>query len=153
MPTQENPRGLVEASLDLAVTPPVLWATFTDLDIWPRWSPGVRSACCISGTEWTLGASFQLDVDLPFPVRQWQGSVTLTQVQPTVAVAWEAQYPFDVIATLTHRFTPTAAGTLVTIQETHAGRWSWLYRLSGFSGQRRRQFAAALRNLKAYLGA
>lgn len=148
---QWKPRAVMEVSLDLAATPPVLWATFTDLDKWPRWSPTVKSACCVSGTEWTLGAQFQLDLDLPFPVRQWNGIVTFTEVQPTVAVSWEAYYPLDVNAVHSYRFKPTREGTLVTIRETYSGRWVWLYYVFGFMGRRRKASETALQNLKAYL--
>jgi hypothetical protein len=151
MPPQEKTRAAVEASLNLAATPPVLWVAFTDLGKWPRWAPGVKSACCVSGAEWTLGAQFQLDLELPFPAREWSGLVTFTEVQPTVAVAWEAEYPFEVAVLHSYRFRPGAHGTLMTIREAYSGGWAWLYHLSGFMDRRHRQFEAALQNLKTYL--
>lgn len=151
MTPQEKPRAAVEASLDLAATPPVLWAAFTDLDKWPRWSPSVKSACCVSGCEWTLSAQFQLDLELPFPVGQWSGVVTFVQVQPAVAVSWEAHYPLTVTAIHSYRFKPSVPGTLMTMREAYYGRWVWLYQLSGFMGRRRKAFDLALQNLKVHL--
>lgn len=151
MPPQGKPRAEVAASLDLAATPPVLWATFTDLDRWPRWIPTVRSACCVSGTEWTLGAQFELMLDLPFPAGQWKGIAVITEVQPAASAAWEMEYPLDVIAVHSVRFAPTALGTLLTLREAYYGGSVLLYRLSGFPGRMCRAFEVALQNLKTYL--
>ncbi len=153
MPPQEKPRAIAEVSLDIAASPPVLWATFTDLDKWQRWSPAVKSACCVSGTEWVLGAQFQLTMDLPFPARQWSGTVTIAEIQPAVLLAWEADYPFDVMVARSHRFKPSAVGAELSICEAYYGSWiaGMLYRLSGFPGQMREVFEKTLQNLKTYL--
>ena len=151
MPPQGNPRVLAEASLDIAASPPVLWATFVDLDKWPRWSPVVKSACCVAWTEWTLGAQLELTMDLPFPASHWRGVATVVEVQPAASVAWELEYPWDVVAVHSLRFTPSALGTLLSIREAYYGNWAFLYRLTGFAGKMRKAFEATLRNLKAYL--
>jgi uncharacterized protein YndB with AHSA1/START domain len=151
MPPQGNPRAIVEASLDIAASPPVLWATFTDMNKWPRWSPTVQSACCVAGTEWTLGAQFELALDLPFPVRHWSGIATITEVQPATFVSWEKEYPLNVAVVHSYRFRPSELGTLFIIREAYYGNGVLLYRLSGFPGQMRRAFEAALKKLKVYL--
>jgi len=151
MPPQGHPRAIAEASLDIAASPPVLWATFADLDKWPRWSPVVRSACCVAGTEWTLGAQLELVMDLSFPIGHWRGVATITEVQPATSVAWELEYPWDVVAIHSLRFKPSALGTLLSIREAYYGNWAFLYRLTGFAGKMQKAFEAKLRNLKAYL--
>ena len=151
MPPQGNPRAIAEASLDIAASPPVLWATFADLNKWPRWSPVVKSACCVAGTEWTLGEQLELTMDLPFPVSHWRGVATVVEVQPATSVAWELEYPWDVVAIHSLRFKPSALGTLLSIREVYYGSWVFLYRLSGYTGKMRKAFEAMLRNLKAYL--
>jgi uncharacterized protein YndB with AHSA1/START domain len=151
MPPQGHPRAIAEASLDIAASPPVLWATFVDLDKWPRWSPVVRSACCVAGTEWTLGAQLELVMDLPFPIGHWRGVATMTEVQPATSVAWELEYPWDVVAIQSLHFKPSALGTLLSIRETYYGSWAFLYRLTGFARKMQKAFGAMLRNLKAYL--
>ena len=151
MPPQGNPRAVVEASLDIAASPPVLWATFADMDKWPRWSPEVKSACCVAGAEWTLGAQFELTMDLAFPVRLWRGVAAITEVQPAVSASWEMEYPLDVLVVHSLRFKPSDLGALMTIREAYYGGWVFLYRLSGFTGQMRKSFGVTLRNLKAYL--
>ncbi len=151
MPPQGKPRAVTEASLDLAATPPVLWATFTDLDKWPRWIPTVRSACCVSGTEWTLGAQFELELDLPFPARQWKGIAVITEVQPAASVAWEMEYPLGVVVVHSSRFELSDLGTLLTLREAYYGGGVLFYRLSGFPERMRQVFETALQNLKTYL--
>ena len=151
MPPQGNPRAIAEASLDIAVSPPVLWATFADLGKWPRWSPVVKSACCVAGTEWTLGEQLELTMDLPFPGRHWRGVATVVEVQPATSVAWELECPWDVVAVHSLRFKPSTLGTLLIIRETYYGNWAFVYRLTGFAGKMRKAFEAMLRNLKAYL--
>ena len=151
MPPQGDPRVVAEASLDIAVSPPVLWATFADLDKWPRWSPVVKSVCCVAGTEWTLNEQLELTLDLPFPVSHWRGVATVVEVQPAASVAWELEYPWDVVAVHSLRFKPSALGTLLSIREAYYGSWASVYRLTGFAGKMQRAFEAMLRNLKAYL--
>ncbi len=151
MPPQANPRAIAEASLDIAASPPVLWATFADMSKWPRWSSVVKSACCVAGTEWTLGAQFELTMDLPFPVQHWQGVATITEVQPAVSASWEMGYPLDVIAVHSLRFKPSALGTLLVTREAYYGGGTFLYHLSGFPGKMCKLFEVALQNLKAYL--
>lgn len=151
MPPQGHPRAIAEASLDIAASPPVLWATFADLDKWPRWSPVVRSACCVAGTEWTLGAQLELVMDLSFPIGNWRGVATITEVQPATSAAWELEYPWDVVAVHSLHFKPSALGTLLSIREAYYGNWAFLYRLTGFAGKMQKAFEAKLRNLKAYL--
>jgi hypothetical protein len=151
MPPQGNPRAIVEASLDIAASPPVLWATFTDMSKWPRWSPIVQSACCVAGTEWTLSAQFELALDLPFPVGRWSGIATITEVQPAASVSWEKEYPLDVTVVHSYRFKPSEPGTLFIIREAYYGNGVLLYRLSGFPGRMRRAFETALKKLKVYL--
>jgi hypothetical protein len=153
MPPQEKLRAIAEVALDIAASPLVLWATFTDLDKWQRWSPVVKSACCVSGAEWVLGARFQLTMDLPFPVRQWSGTVTIAEIQPAVSLSWEADYPLDVMVVRSHRFKPSALGTELSIREAYYGSWiaGMLYRLSGFPSQMRTVFEKTLQNLKTYL--
>jgi hypothetical protein len=151
MPPQGNPRTWAEASLEIAASPPVLWATFVELSKWPHWSLLVKSATCVSGVEWTLGAHLQLEMNLPFPVRLWSGIATLTEVQPAVAVSWETEYTLDVAVARSYHFKPTGLGTLVTIHEAYYGSWVWLYRLTGFPRQMISAFDQSLRNLKVYL--
>jgi len=151
MPPQGTPRALAEASLEIAASPPVLWATFVELAKWPRWSPTVKSVACVFGAEWTLGAQFKLDMELPFPVKLWSSIATVVEVQPAVSVAWETEYPLDVLVVRSYRFKPTGSGTLMTIQEAYYGSWVWLYRLSGFPRQMLQAFEQTLQNLKTYL--
>jgi len=153
MPLQEKPRAKVQVSLDIAASPPVLWATFTDLDKWTRWSSAITSACCISETEWTLGAQFQLAMDLPFPVGQWSGVATLTEIQPAGLASWKMEYPLEVTTVRSFRFKPTGAGTELLIREVYHGSWiaGTIYRLSGFPGQMRKVFEKTLQNLKTYI--
>ena len=147
----KSPRAIVEVSLDIAASPPVLWATLADLSKWPRWSKALQSARWVSGTEWTLGAQLELTLDLDLPVRQWSGIATITEVQPAVGVSWEAEYPLDVIAVHSCRLKPSDLGTLLVIQQAYYGSWVFLYRLSGFTGRMRKLIEAALKNLKVYL--
>jgi uncharacterized protein YndB with AHSA1/START domain len=153
MPPQEKPRARVQVSLDIAASPPVLWATFTDLEKWTRWSSTIKSACCISETEWTLGAQFQLAMELPFPARQWSGVATITEVQPATLVSWETEYPLEVATIRSFRFKPTVLGTELSICEVYHGSWvaGMIYRLSGFPGQMRKVFEKMLQSLKTYL--
>lgn len=148
---QANPRAEAVASLDIAASPPVLWATLADLGKWPRWSPLVESARWLAGTEWTLGAQIELTTQLPFPVQHWIGVATVTEVQPAISVAWEMEYPLNVVALHSLRFKPSDLGALLTIREAYYGGAVWLYQLSGFTRKRRKTFEAALQNLKAYL--
>jgi hypothetical protein len=151
MPPQGNPRAAIEVSLDIAASPQVLWATFADLDKWPRWSPDIQSVRWASGTVWTLGAQLELTLDLPLPARRWSGTATITEMQPAVSVAWETVYPLDVTVIHSYRFKPSGPGTVLSIREAYYGNAVLFYRLSRFPGQRQKTFETALKNLKAYL--
>jgi len=151
MSPQGPPRAFTETALDLAASPPVLWATFSSIDKWPRWSKSVRSARWVAGTEWTLGAQLELALDLPFPAGAWRGVAVIAEIQPAISVSWETEYPFDVVVVHSYRFQPSELGTVLVVREAYYGSWVWLYRLSGFPRQRCKAFEIALRNLKTYL--
>jgi uncharacterized protein YndB with AHSA1/START domain len=151
MPPQGSPRAIVEVSLDIATSPAVLWAAFTDMSKWPRWLPIVQSACCVAGTEWTLGAQFELALNLPFPAGRWRGIAKITEVQPAICVSWEKYYPLDVAVVHSYRLEPSNLGTLFAIYEAYYGTGSLIYRLSGFPGKMRQAFEMGLKKLKVYL--
>lgn len=151
MPPQEAPRALVEASLDIGASPPVLWATFSDLSRWPRWETSYHSGRWVEGLEWTLHSRLELAMDLPFPARSWAGVAAIVEVQPGVSVAWETEYPLGVTVVRSYRFKPCEIGTLLQIREAYYSSAVLLYRLSRFPSHMGQSFRLSLQKLKTYL--
>jgi hypothetical protein len=65
-----------------------LWAVWTNLEGWPRWSPLHRSAAWTSAAGPEAGASFDQQISLGFPLGTTTQHVTFDLVEPARRAGW-----------------------------------------------------------------
>jgi hypothetical protein len=79
----------VTASADTKLDPEHVWATWSKLDQWPRWSKSFVSASrWLEGRKWEVGAQFELVRTLGFPIGRQVTVETVREVNEGTSVAW-----------------------------------------------------------------
>ncbi len=66
----------------------VIWKTWSDLTAWPSWSPVCRSAQWGASSGWVCGATFQLELELGYPLGLTGQSVVVDFVESGYYVGW-----------------------------------------------------------------
>jgi hypothetical protein len=70
------------------VSPERLWAVLENVEAWPRWSPLHTAARWTEGGSLTVGARFEQELDLGFPVGRKTESVVLAFAESGSRVGW-----------------------------------------------------------------
>jgi hypothetical protein len=98
-----------------------LWAVWADLERWPSWSPLHRSVAWTGAARLTVGATFDQQISLGFPVGTSTEHVTIDLLEPARRVAW-AGAGNGVRSCHLWSFTPlSGGGTRVSNTEAFAG--------------------------------
>ena len=65
-----------------------LWEVLGDVEAWPDWSPLHRAVAWQQGSALTVGARFEQQLDLGFPVGRTTEQVTLALAEPGRRAGW-----------------------------------------------------------------
>jgi hypothetical protein len=79
---------VISATRDVELPPGRLWATWADLESWPRWSPLHEAARWTGTPGWVAGATFEQTLQLGFPVGRGVYAVTVRAAEPGHLVSW-----------------------------------------------------------------
>jgi hypothetical protein len=77
------------ASQDVEIPQGILWDTWSKLEEWPAWSKPFHLATRWVGTSgWEVGAQFEQDLNLGFPLGKITSAETVGAVVPRQSVMW-----------------------------------------------------------------
>lgn len=70
------------------LSPDRLWEVLNDVEAWPKWSPLHRAVTWEEGSSLSVGARFEQQLDLGFPVGRSTEQVTLAFADPGSRAGW-----------------------------------------------------------------
>jgi hypothetical protein len=79
----------VTASATTNTSPEGIWQVWTQLERWPTWSPLHRSVRWTNGSAFELGAEFDQELQLGFPLGVKTGHVSIDVLDPARRVSWK----------------------------------------------------------------
>jgi len=80
---------IVSVTQDVELPAERLWATWSDLESWPRWSAPLHQATRWTGAPgWVPGATFEQTLQLGFPLGRSAYPVTVRAAEPGRMVSW-----------------------------------------------------------------
>jgi hypothetical protein len=137
---------VVSGAADTADPAAALWATWTDLERWPTWSPLHQSVTRSGTAELAAGATFDQRLNLGFPIGTTSQHVTIDLLEPGRRASWSGNSN-GIKSCHLWSFTPSAdGGTHVSNTEVFSGVVVGLLRPL-VAGRWNRQFQAAVDGL------
>jgi hypothetical protein len=79
---------VVSGAAETTVSAAAVWSAWTDLERWPAWSPLHRSVTRASTAELAVGASFDQQLSLGFPIGTTSQHVTIDLLEPERRASW-----------------------------------------------------------------
>jgi hypothetical protein len=79
---------VVSGAADTPVAAELVWASWTDLERWPAWSPLHRSVTRAAAAELAAGATFDQRLSLGFPIGTTSQHVTIDMLEPARRASW-----------------------------------------------------------------
>lgn len=80
---------IVASSQDVDIPQAILWETWSRLEDWRLWSKPLHSASRWIGTPgWAVGAKFEQDLNLGFPLGKTTSAETVGALVPGTSVMW-----------------------------------------------------------------
>lgn len=80
---------IVSASKEVKLSRQVLWETWTKLEDWQKWSNPMHVASrWVGQPEWKVGAQFEQDLNLGFPLNTKTSVETVGEIVPEKSVNW-----------------------------------------------------------------
>lgn len=80
---------IISASQEVKLPRQVLWETWTKLEDWPKWSNPMHVATrWVRKSEWKVGAQFEQDLNLGFPLNTQTSVETVEAIVPGESVNW-----------------------------------------------------------------
>jgi hypothetical protein len=112
---------VVAGSVTTRATPEQVWAVWSDLATWPRWSPLHRATAWVSRPGFVKDAQFNQTLALGFPAGTSTQLVTLDDVETLRQVSWSGDKG-GLKSCHSWQFTPQAnGGTQISNVETFTG--------------------------------
>lgn len=138
MDVDRSAPAVASGSIEIEVAPEVVWDVLTNIEAWPSWNPGVRTAA-LDG-ELTRGATFRWEAG--------PGTITSTiqELDPPNRITWRGS-TVGIKAIHVYRLEASASGTSVVSEESWAGLPVRLLR-GIFRKQLQKNTDAGLRHLK-----